>query len=1041
MIELLSELKREHMATLIIFLSDIHIKAPSDPILAHHKEIVDASFSDYSEAVNDCHLVITGDIAQSGKKAEYDLAKAFIENISDHVLKRIGKRPGVALCPGNHDCDFSEDQDVRNLIIDKMDYRAETKQGLSDALSEPLKAYFDFTAEVASPTHGPGRWTTYYRFSGDVRINYTALNVALTSGLPERQGKLLFSLAADTDSDSTDSGISIYLLHQPLNWLVADCARDVGDLISTRADIALFGHEHRERGFVVAGLYDESKVINFNADVLQDRKGKLPSGFRTVLIQNEGKIKSSRYVWQNTSYLKDHAKSDVTWRDCLNQESRRSVLAFRREFVSWIDDIGATYAHRRKEKLTLSDIFVWPNLRIKNWDKSAQSLLIDAEELSASKCFDVVASYGVVTVTGDEQHGKTTLAKRWLAKLKSIGFFPLYVACSDIRSIKGAYIDEKVKELVKVQYACSSSDAFDQLDPKQRAVIIDDFDDLTFNSEGKTEILKILKEHFGTVILLVSDTPGVEIWLDKILSEVKFSKQSSFELLQMNFQSRTQLIEKWLHIGNEYSLEREDIESTATRLGRLVSDALGRNLVPSVPLFVLIILQRAESESELETVIQNGSHGFLYEALITRAIGEKVPSFTVDTAQTYLTHYAETIFSAGLDGLSLHEAESFHRDHCDFYEIAYSFERTKNELRNAGIWREKAGVIVFAYPYLYFYFVARFLAHSTDQPKRMEVVESLISTIHTETSANILLFLAHLSRDVEVLNRLLQHAETVMRDAPCFDAYDAVSIFQEYQEGKVRAIYYEASREEALKIAHDADCDNDPVAIAAAGAISTLNDVQEYATEVNRSFRTLQVLGQILRNHAGSIEKGKKREIALACTNLGLRTLGSMLGVFKDVAPGIIQSRVESIISTEKDKLLWRQKVDDQLKAMSGDFSDLITNVAIGTFVRIAGAIGAEALAPTLQHILYEGNDATKKIVGLSVKLEHFAAFPRKEVMEFVPKKPTSRDVLAVALVRGFVVRRFYMFPDAAELKREVCTALNISRRPFQVKSLEGSKH
>ena len=1028
------------MATLIIFLSDIHILHPGDPILARHKEIVDASFSDYSEGITDCHLVITGDIAQSGKKGEYELAKAFIGSISDHVFNRIGKRAGVALCPGNHDCDFSGDQEVRNLIIEKMDYRAEVKQGLSDALAEPLKVYFEFAADVASPIHGPGRWTTDYHFSGDVRINYTALNVALTSGLPERQGKLLFSLAADVGASATESAISIYLLHQPLNWLVADCARDVGDLISTRADIALFGHEHRERGFVVAGLYDESKVINFNADVLQDRKGKLPSGFRTVLIQRGGKIKSSRYVWQSSSYLKDQAKSDNSWRDCLNQESRRSVLSFKKEFVAWIDDIGATYAHRRKERLTLSDIFVWPNLRIKSWDKSAQSLLIDAEELSASKCFDVVASYGVVTVTGAEQHGKTTLAKRWLAKLKSNGFFPLYVACSDVKSVKGPYIDQKIKELVKGQYACASSDAFDQLDPKQRAVIIDDFDDLTFNSEGKAELLKILKEHFGTVILLVSDTPGVELWLDNILSEVKFSKQSSFELLQMNFQSRMQLIEKWLHIGNEYSLEREDIESTATRLGRLVSDALGRNLVPSVPLFVLIILQRAESESELETVIKNGSHGFLYEALITRAIGEKVPSFTVDTAQTYLTNYAETIYSMGVDGLSLHDAEAFHRAHCDFYEISYSFERTKSELCNAGIWREKTGVIVFAYPYLYFYFVARFLANSANQLRRMEVVEYLISTIHTETSANILLFLAHLGRDAEVLNRLLQHAETVMSDAPSFDAYEAVSVFQEYQEGKVRAIYYEASREDALKIAHETDCESDPVAIVSTGAISTVRDVQEYATEINRSFRTLQVLGQILRNHAGSIEKGKKREIALACTNLGLRTLGSMLALFKEVAPDIIQSRVESIISTEKDKFLWRQKIDEQLKAMSGDLSDLITNVAIGTFVRIAAAIGSEALAPTLQHILYEGNDPTKKIVGLSVKLEHFATFPRDEVMEFVPKKPTSKDVLAVALVRGFVVRRFYMFPDAAELKREVCTALNIARRPFQVKSLESGK-
>jgi hypothetical protein len=322
----------------------------------------------------------------------------------------------------------------------------------------------------------------------------------------------------------------------------------------------------------------------------------------------------------------------------------------------------------------------------------------------------------------------------------------------------------------------------------------------------------------------------------------------------------------------------------------------------------------------------------------------------------------------------------------------------------------------------------------------MGVVESLIATIHTETSANILLFLAHLGRDADVLDRLLLHAATVLADAAMFDAYSAVSIFQEFQEGKVREVYYEAARDQALKLAHDADCESDPVALVANGAMSTVRDVQDYSTEINRSFRTLQVLGQILRNHAGSIEKSKKREIACACTNLGLRTLGSMLALFKEAAPEIIQSRVESILSTEKDKLLWRQKIDDQLKSMSSVLNELITNVAIGTFVRIAGAIGSEELAPTLQHILYTEGDATKRIVGLSVKLEHFALFPREEVLNFVPKKTTSKDVLAVALVRGFVLRRFYMYPDAAELKREVCGALNIERRPFQVKSIETGK-
>jgi Calcineurin-like phosphoesterase len=1028
------------MATLIIFLSDIHIKQEDDAILARAKNIVDASFGDFSDEVSECHLVVTGDIAQSGLATEYNLASRFLSEIAESVTRRINRKPVVALCPGNHDCDFSGDLSVRNMILDGVTVGSRIELGVSKFLASPLLSYFEFVKTETDGDTAEDKWITRYHSTGKPSIRYTALNTALTSGLPERQGRLLFNLASAQDLNCSDADLSIFLLHQPLNWLQADCARAVGDIISTRADIALLGHEHKDRGVLVTGLYDESNVTFYHADVLFDRKGKLPSGFRSILVDAKGRTKSTRHVWRGSSYERDPNKSDSSWRECQNKETRRSNVSFSEEFIRWIDDIGANYAHRRKSHLTLSDIFVWPNLRPTIREKNSQTLLLDSDEISASKFFDGPTDYGLVVIRGDEQYGKTTLAKRWLAKLRSNGSYPIYMSGSEIKSIKGPYIDEAIRRVAKAQYT-SVEDFFQKLEPVQRIILLDDFDDLSFNAIGKSELLNRLKAHFGTIILFVGNTPGIDLWLESLVAESHFSKVSSFEIMQMNFQCRMRLIEKWLDIGNEYSLEREDIESMATRLGRLVTDTLGRNLVPSVPLFVLIILQRAESESELDTVIKNGSHGFLYESLITRALVEKVPSFTVDTAMTYLTSYARELYNHSVDALSLYDLERFHSSHCDFYELTYSFERIKTEFCAAGIWVEKGGAVSFAYPYLYFFFVARYLTHLEDAQRRAVVVIELIATIHTEVSANILLFLAHLSRDTAVLEMLLKHASKVFQGVTSFDAYDAESILAEFQETKVKEVFYESSRDQGLALAQGEEARTNPMELVSVdNGLTTLEDVNDQARQMNTAFRTLQVLGQVLRNHAGSLEKPQKREIARACTQLGLRALSATLSLLKLAAPEIIQGRVQAIIESEKDKSLWRKKEMELIKDSSSELRELVTNITVGTFVRIASAIGSEVLAPTLQYILYTDGNATDRLIGMAVKLEHFSGFPREEVLELAKKKPSSKDVVALTLARRFVMRRFYMYPDKAELKREVCGVLSIERKPFQAKEIGGSR-
>lgn len=60
-------------------------------------------------------ILICGDIAFSGKKEEYDVARGFIKEVLIKLTKD-GKQPNVFTVPGNHDKDRSVYEETRYLL-------------------------------------------------------------------------------------------------------------------------------------------------------------------------------------------------------------------------------------------------------------------------------------------------------------------------------------------------------------------------------------------------------------------------------------------------------------------------------------------------------------------------------------------------------------------------------------------------------------------------------------------------------------------------------------------------------------------------------------------------------------------------------------------------------------------------------------------------------------------------------------------------------------------------------------------------------------
>src|ERR1700752_3803142 len=106
------------MTASVIHISDIHIKSNygDNPILKKQDKIFE-SVRNVLAGSNAIVIAVTGDIAFSGKKEEYALAKDFFSGLVNKIKEYTKVETHIGFIPGNHDCNFSDDQTIRDIVI------------------------------------------------------------------------------------------------------------------------------------------------------------------------------------------------------------------------------------------------------------------------------------------------------------------------------------------------------------------------------------------------------------------------------------------------------------------------------------------------------------------------------------------------------------------------------------------------------------------------------------------------------------------------------------------------------------------------------------------------------------------------------------------------------------------------------------------------------------------------------------------------------------------------------------------------------------
>jgi hypothetical protein len=356
----------------IVQIGDIHIRINRVNPVLNNATLIVAALRTFVAPCSELYLVLSGDISYAGKETEYELAAAFLGELEDGLKKLNGPRfVGTVAVPGNHDCDFDEAGDLRETAITGVASKLHSLEVDGKTASELLRLqerFFDFLALLGVEAGNKQRlyWESAFP-EARYKVIFRCLNTAWVSRRDEKPGQIFFphQLVRSVDAKSD---LVVTLLHHPYGWLEPNNARALKRCIETSSDLILTGHEHESDTYRKT-LSDGTTMNYVEGAALFDQTVR-ENGFNVILLDSaKTTYQVAQFWWQSTLYEQQPITTGIFAR---NQKLLEHQFQNNDEYRAFLDDIGTPFTHNEKTDLKLSDLFVYPDLRVSGF-KTAQS--------------------------------------------------------------------------------------------------------------------------------------------------------------------------------------------------------------------------------------------------------------------------------------------------------------------------------------------------------------------------------------------------------------------------------------------------------------------------------------------------------------------------------------------------------------------------------------------------------------------------------------------------------------------------------------------
>jgi hypothetical protein len=1013
------------MKILITHLSDIHLNSKNNSILNKKDKLCDAIKNLCLDA-DALFLVITGDIAFSGKSDEYMVAMELLDHIKNSIESYTGKQLHTIMVPGNHDCNHDNaKKSIRDALIKQIrNNDCSFDDEIINQCCEVQNEWFEFNEcyqHKDKLLHNDKLLRIFNYDYTDLNIVFHCYNTAWISQKDEVQGILFPFKLYSPEIFSKKADFIITMFHHPIIWHNLSSYRDFMNHIEKSSDIVLTGHEHKSSRSNKED-FEGNTTEYIEGAILQDYKDKEISELNVIqidLINQQYKV--DHYKWNGNLYSIIKTIDWKTYQRYANLHRRNFELTS--EFSESLNDAGALFKHPRKEKLFLDDFFVFPNLRDLNEEKNKIDNALQGV-LSSKFLLKLDHAGTKVILLGAEKTGKTALCRTLFNRYYENKYIPIFIEGQDIKTFDEDEINKLITKNFSNQYSKKKIEEFSQLSNKEKVLIIDDFDKSRLNIKYKSHFLSYISKHFSNILITTNDFfPIEEIFYEENQNNTNIGEYRQFKILEFGYQLRSVLIHKWNLLGQEHYVDDDELIRKNDSAEKVMNSIIGHNYVPSVPIFLLTILQTIEVSQPHN--LKESSYGYYYGYLITQALTNlKVSHEDLEAYNNYLTELAFALFAEKVREKSREDLYQFHIDYCSRYSIKLNFDEIISILIKASILFASNDIIRFRYKYVYYYFVARYLADNISEERIREIVGKLCKRLHVEEFANIVLFLTHHSRDQFIINELLLNAKGIFseHDAINFDKdiYFVNELLTEipklvYKEKDVKKHRKEVNKKRDEKDLQRKNKERDN---------TDLYDYEEdiikldWMSMLNSAYKTIEIIGQILKNHYGSLKGGRKLELGEEAYFIGLRALKSFFArLYENMDLAV--NDIKAII--EEQNIVEKEKVEEVSNRVLFYFCEMFSYSFIS---KVAQSLGSEKLSPTFKEILEKNNIPSVQLIDIAIKLDFYKTFPYNDLKAL--KNDLSNNYLPLMLLKYFVINYLYMFPTKYNERQRICSIMEI---------------
>ena len=658
----------------------------------------------------------------------------------------------------------------------------------------------------------------------------------------------------------------------------------------------------------------------------------------------------------------------------------------------WLVDTEIVLTHRKVNQVSLGDIYVVPDIELENKDE-----LVD---IKSSKY--LLEERGSYIISGEEQQGKTSLLKYLYRELLKEQYLPLYI---DAKTIKNASIESEITKQLDLQYEDLAYLAFSS--SNKAIILIDNIDEIGLNQKYKSKFLADINSLTQKVYItchssynyIYGDMPALD-------------EYERIELLGLGNKKREELVQKWISLGVEENIDEKELYTKCDELKSRLNAIIKKNIVPPKPIYILMLLQMFEANAQLN--LELTSYGHCYQQLIYQSFDKAhISKQDFDKYLNVLTELAWEIFKKE-SNLNPFEIELFFTNYCKSF-LSIDKDQVLKKLISHSILNDNGINVGFKYPYIYYFFVGKKIAESyRDSDETKTKIEGLLSKLHREDYANILIFITHHTKDSWVLHEIKSVLDSLFEE----NNEATLSKTQLSFMGDFMKVIPELIIEQR-EIQKERDAQNDQL-----DELERKNDNEEgesldILAKINQTFKGMEVAGQIIRNRHATLTRQSMEDLAKTGAFAGLRFLEYFIKISDTAKKEIIK-----LISTH---LLEHPNISNKEieKQAENAYLHLTYGIINGVTRKIASSIGSKEALEVYREMESKVGTPAFNLIRQAIELQFTKTVNIDHITSCI--KELQDNQVCLRILKEMVIQHIYMFPVEYKEKQQLSHLLGIS--------------